>query len=192
MMKYLVIDSIIIRSAALGLLLLLAATACGGDDSAAAPSVPAPTASPAGLISNATIHKVVDGDTVIADVSGSAENVRLIGIDTPESVARNRPNQCFGAEASAYLKSLLPEGTAVTLILDQEPRDQYDRLLAYVIRNHDDLFINLDLVAQGYAGTLSYPPNTHYEELLDAAAGRAMLANLGLWGVCGNPDVPLE
>ena len=191
-MKYLNIDSNKSKSAALGLLLLLAATACGGEDSAAAPSVPAPAASPAGLIPNATIDKVVDGDTVIADVSGSDEIVRLIGIDTPESVARNRPNQCYGAEASAYLKSLLPEGTAVTLILDEEPRDQYDRLLAYVIRNHDDLFINLDLVAQGYAGTLSYPPNTHYEELFDAAAGRAMLANLGLWGVCGNPDVPLE
>lgn len=190
-MEYLVINSLITKSAVLALL-LLATTGCGGEDSAVTANVSTPAASPAGLIPNATIHKVIDGDTIIADISGSRENVRLIGIDTPESVARNRPNQCYGAEAGAYLKSLLPEGTAVILILDEEPRDQYDRLLAYVIRNHDDLFINLDLVAQGYAGTLSYPPNTHYEELLDAAAGKAMHANLGLWGVCGNPDVPLE
>ena len=191
-MKYPVTDSIIVKYAALGMLLLLAATGCGAENSAVTPSVSSPEASPAGLIPNATIHKVVDGDTIIADVSGSRESVRLIGVDTPESVARNRPIQCFGAEASAYLKSLLPEGTAVTLILDEEPRDSYDRLLAYVIRNHDDLFINLDLVAQGYADTLSYPPNTHYEEMLDAAAQGAMLAGLGLWGVCGDPDVPLE
>ena len=173
-------------------MLLQTTTGCAGEDSAATPSVSTPATSPAGLIPNATIHRVVDGDTVIADISGSRENVRLIGIDTPESVARNRPNQCYGAEASAYLKSLLPEGTAVTLILDEEPRDQYDRLLAYVIRSHDDLFINLDLVAQGYAGTLSYPPNTHYEEVLNVAVKKATFAKLGLWGVCGDPDVPLE
>lgn len=181
----------IIKIAVLGLLLLLT-TGCGREGSTTAPRAPTVQASPAGLIPNATIHSVVDGDTVIADVSGSRESVRLIGIDTPESVARSRPVQCFGAEASAYLKSLLPEGTAVTLILDEEPRDAYDRLLAYVVRNHDDLFINLDLVAQGYAGTLSYAPNTHYEELFDTAEHSAMLKGLGLWGVCGDPDVPIE
>ncbi len=183
------------KSAVLAVLLLattLATTSCTGDDDAATPSIGTPAASPAGLVPNATISKVIDGDTVIADVNGSRENVRLIGIDTPESVARNRPNQCYGAEASTYLKSLLPEGTAVTLILDEEARDQYDRLLAYVIRSGDDLFVNLDLVEHGYAGTLSYPPNTHYEHLLDQAAKRATLSKLGLWGVCGDPDVPLE
>lgn len=191
-MKYSVNNPFISKPAVFGLLLLLAATGCGAEDSAASPSVSRPGASPAGLISNATVHKVVDGDTIIADVSGSRENVRLIGIDTPESVARNRPVQCFGAEAGAYLKSLLPEGAAVTLILDEEPRDSYDRLLAYVVRSRDDLFVNLDLVVQGFADTLSYPPNTHYEEMLEAAAQRARLAGVGLWGVCGDPDVPLE
>ncbi|MDE0066054.1 MAG: thermonuclease family protein [Acidimicrobiaceae bacterium] len=172
--------------------LMLAALSCTGTDDARTAGTGAPRASPTGLIPNATISEVVDGDTVIADVGGSRETVRLIGIDTPESVARNRPNQCYGAQASAYLKSLLPEGTSVTLILDEEARDQYDRLLAYMVRSHDDLFINLDLVARGYAGTLSYPPNTHHEQLLDSAEKRAMQSGLGLWGVCGNPDVPLE
>ena len=171
---------------------MLAALSCTGTDDARTAGTGALRASPTGLIPNATISEVIDGDTVIADIKGSRETVRLIGIDTPESVARNRPDQCYGAEASAYLKSLLPEGTAVTLILDEEARDQYDRLLAYVIRSRDDLFVNLDLVEHGYAGTLSYPPNTHYEQLLDRAAKKAMLARVGLWGVCGNPDVPLE
>lgn len=172
--------------------LLMATTSCTNEDSTATLGFAAPTASPSGLMPNATIKQVIDGDTVIADVDSSPENVRLIGIDAPESVARNRPNQCYGAEASAYLKSLLPEGTSVILLLDEEPRDQYDRLLAYVIRSHDDLFVNLNLVEHGYAGTLSYPPNTHYEELIDAAARKATLSKLGLWGVCGDPDVPLE
>lgn len=171
--------------------MLLAAASCTHGSSASAPSS-IPASSPAGLIPNATVSEVIDGDTVIADIGGSRETVRLIGIDTPESVARNRPNQCYGAQASDYLKSLLPEGTAVTLILDEEVRDQYDRLLAYIVRSRDDLFVNLDLVEHGYAGTLSYPPNTHYEQLLERAAKKAMLSKLGLWGVCGNPDVPLE
>lgn len=192
-MKYLVIKLFIMKflvSAVLLVLVLLAlATAGCSKDSPVTPPRSAPTA---GLTPNATVKKVIDGDTVIAEVDGSLENVRLIGIDTPESVARNRPNQCYGAEASSYLKSLLPEGTSVTLILDAQARDRYDRLLAYVFRGHDELFINLDLVEHGYAGTLSYPPNTHYEHLLDDAARRATLSKLGLWGVCGDPDVPLE
>ena len=179
------------KTVVLVVLLSLAMTSCTNEDSAAIPKTAVPVTS-SGLISNATIKKVVDGDTVIADVNGSRQNVRLIGIDTPESVAQNRPNQCYGAEASAYLKSLLPEGTPVTLILDEEARDQYDRLLAYVIRTHDELFINLDLVERGYAGTLSYPPNTHYEGLLDEAVKKATREGVGLWGVCGDPDVPLE
>jgi len=190
-MKCLIIDSITTKTAALALL-LLAATACSGEDSTAAPSVSTPAASPAGLVPNATIRKVVDGDTVIADIGGSREHIRLIGIDTPESVAPTRPLQCYGAEASAYLKSLLPEGTVVTLILDVEARDQYDRLLAYVVRSRDDLFVNLDLVEQGYADTLSYEPNTHHEELFAQALATATKNGRGLWGVCGGPDVPLE
>lgn len=179
--------------AVLSLTVLSPATlGCASTDDVRTAGSGAPPASPAGLAPNATISEIIDGDTVVADIEGSRETVRLIGIDTPESVARNRPNQCYGAEASAYLKSLIPEGSAVTLILDEEARDQYDRLLAYVFRSRDDLFVNLDLVERGYADTLSYPPNTHYEQLLDRAAEEAVLSKLGLWGVCGNPDVPLE
>lgn len=174
---------------------LLAATSCGerGHTDIATVTTPAATApDQAALEPNATIERVVDGDTIIAQINGQRERVRLLGIDTPESVAQTRPDQCFGAEASLYLQSLLPEGTAITLIRDEEARDQYDRLLAYVVRSHDQLFINLDLLEKGYAGILIYPPNDHYADLFTDAEHTAASNDVGLWGVCGGPDVPLE
>jgi micrococcal nuclease len=160
--------------------------------STAQPSTPATLPDSQGLDSNATVERIVDGDTLIADIDGRRERVRLLGIDTPESVAQNRPDQCYGEESSAYLKSLLPEGSAITLILDEEARDQYDRLLAYVVRSRDDLFVNLDLLERGYAGVLIYDPNDHYESLFRDAERVAAQSDVGLWGVCGGPDVPLE
>lgn len=144
------------------------------------------------LAPNATVDRVVDGDTIVADINGTRERVRLLGIDTPESVAETRPDQCYGVEASDYLKALLPKGTEITLIRDKEARDQYDRLLAYVIRSDDQLFVNLDLLQQGYAGVLIYSPNDYYEALFTEAENAAISGDVGLWGVCGGPDVPLE
>ena len=143
------------------------------------------------LEANATIERIVDGDTIVAEVQGQTERVRLIGIDTPESVAENRPEQCYGVESADYLTTLIPPGTPVTLIRDVEARDQFDRLLAYVVRSSDGLFVNLDLVANGYAGPFTYPPNDHYADVLERAAADAAAADLGLWGACGGPDVPL-
>lgn len=172
---------------------VLAAAACT-DDTTASPAAAGPATVPdqPELAPNATVDRVVDGDTIVADIDGRTERVRLLGIDTPESVAENRPDQCYGAEAGAYLTALLPEGTPITLILDEEARDQYDRLLAYVVRSSDDLFVNLDLLERGYAGVLIYDPNDHYESLFRQAERDAVEAGIGLWGVCGGPDVPLE
>ena len=139
----------------------------------------------------ATVVRVVDGDTVVVDVGGTEESVRLIGIDTPESVARDRPNECFGAEASARLESLLPAGTAVVLTRDVEPRDLYDRLLAYIQRRSDGLFVNAAQVADGYAEAKDYPPNTAYRDDFEAAERTARAAGRGLWSACGGPDVTL-
>ena len=144
------------------------------------------------LAPNATVERVVDGDTIIVEINDSRERVRLLGIDTPESVAENRPDQCYGAESSAYLSGLLPEGTEVTLIRDVEARDQYDRLLAYVVRSDDQLFVNLDLIERGYAGVLIYEPNSYYRDLFEDAEDAAFDGDVGLWGVCGGPDVPLD
>ena len=144
-----------------------------------------------GWVPNAVVERVVDGDTIIARIRDRSETVRLIGLDAPESVAPTRPVQCFGTEASRFLQAVLPAGTEITLLRDVEARDIYDRLLGYVVRSHDGLFVNLQVVAAGYAAVLTYPPNDHYADALDRAQADAVASGLGLWRVCGGPDVPL-
>lgn len=138
-----------------------------------------------------TVVRVVDGDTVVVRVGDRDEPVRLIGIDTPESVARDRPNECFGAEASHRLAELLPPGTEVDLTRDVEPRDVYDRLLAYVQRSSDGLFVNAAQVGEGYAIARDFPPNTTHRDDFERAERAARAASLGLWAACGGADVPL-
>jgi len=167
----------------------LLAAACSADTAGVTSVATVPDHERGGA--NAIVERVVDGDTIVVDINGSRERVRLLGIDTPESVAVNRPEQCYGRESAAYLTSLLPKGTGVTLVRDIESRDQYDRLLAYVVRSSDQLFVNLDLLERGYAGVMIYEPNSFHRELFEAAENDAFRAGTGLWGVCGGPDVPL-
>ena len=140
----------------------------------------------------ATVVEVVDGDTLVVDLAGRDEPVRLIGIDTPETVHPDRPEECFGAEASHHLADLVPPGTAVRLERDIEARDLYDRLLAYVYRAQDDLFVNLAQVSDGYAEPLAYPPNTAHQPDFEQAERDARTAGAGLWSACGSADVPIE
>jgi len=132
----------------------------------------------------AEVVRVVDGDTIVVRISGAEERVRLIGIDTPESVDPRSPVDCFGPEASAAAKALLPEGTAVRLVRDVEARDRFDRLLAYVYLADDDTFVNLALAEQGYADVATFPPNVAHTDELVAAVSAARDAGLGLWGAC--------
>ncbi len=130
----------------------------------------------------ATVIHDVDGDTVLARLrSGRVEKVRILGVDTPETVDPRKPVQCFGHEASAYTKSRLV-GRSVTLELDAEPRDKYGRLLAYVLidgHRFDD-----ELLARGYARLLVIPPNgAHARAMLEAELA-ARAARRGLWGAC--------
>lgn len=163
------------------------------DDTESDPAVPTATLpDQTDLEPNAIVDRVVDGDTIIVEIAGERERVRLLGIDTPESVAENRPDQCYGEESADYLRTVLPSGTDVTLIRDVEARDQFDRLLAYVVRSSDQLFVNLDLLERGYAGVLIYEPNTFYRDLFESAEDTAFDGDIGLWGVCGGPDVPLD
>ncbi len=140
---------------------------------------------------NAVVERVVDGDTIVARIGNRSETVRLIGLDAPETVAPTRPVQCFGAEASRFLEAVLPAGTDVTLVRDVEARDIYDRLLGYVVRSHDGLFVNLEMVTAGYAAVMIFPPNDHYTDALHRAEAEAIAAGRGLWRACGGPDVPL-
>lgn len=138
----------------------------------------------------ATVARVVDGDTVEVRVAGRTEAVRLIGIDTPETSDPRRPVECFGAEAAARTAELLPAGTEVVLARDVEARDRYDRLLAYVYRREDGLFVNLSLVEEGFAVAATYPPNVAHRDELGAAGAAAREAGRGLWERCGGPDLP--
>ena len=144
-----------------------------------------------GAPGRATVVEVVDGDTLVVDLAGGDEHVRLIGIDTPETVAPDRPDECFGAEASHHLADLAPPGTTLQLERDVEARDQYDRLLAYAYRDRDGLFLNLAQVAGGFAEPLAYPPNTAHRADFERAAREARVAGAGLWTACGSADVPL-
>ena len=89
---------------------------------------------PPGQPGSATVTRVIDGDTIVVALGGHDERVRLIGIDTPETVSPVKPVQCYGKQASNHTKALLPPGTAVRLVRDVEARDVYGRLLAYVYR----------------------------------------------------------
>lgn len=138
----------------------------------------------------ATVVQVDDGDTIDVDLGGHRESVRLLGIDTPETHHPTKPVECYGAEASARTAELLPPGSRVRLVRDAEARDRYGRLLAYVYRADDDLFVNLSLVTDGFADTLDIAPNSAHAAELARAVGLARAASKGLWGTCGGADVP--
>lgn len=138
----------------------------------------------------ATVTRVVDGDTIVVDYEGRNVTIRLIGVDTPETKKPNTPVQCFGPEASARTTELLPAGTPVRLERDIEARDKYDRLLAYVHREPDDLFINAVLIDEGLARPYRFPPNTTYANEFQQAADTAKANDVGLWGVCPEVESP--
>lgn len=149
---------------------------------------PTPEPSP----SSFRVVKVRDGDTIEVDISGKTEAVRLVGINTPESVDPRRPVECFGKEASNRLKSLL-ENQVVTLETDptQSDRDRYDRLLRFVFLDGKD--VGLQMLAEGYAQEALYSdtPHRYHEEYL-VAQKYAQEQELGLWSTtaCPLPSSP--
>ena len=143
-------------------------------------------------VGSATVERVIDGDTVELVIDGQPERVRLIGIDAPESVSPKVPEQCFGAEASKALAGLLPAGTTVRIERDVEARDRYHRLLLYLYRPDDELFVNQWLVEAGFADAVAYEPNTSLQDRFEAARRQAEVSGIGLWGQCDGPDQPLD
>jgi micrococcal nuclease len=125
------------------------------------------------------VQRVSDGDTFVATVRGRRERVRVIGVDTPESVDPNRTDEPYGQEASDFAKHYL-DGEMVRLAGDAEPRDRYGRMLAYVWLA-DGTFWNALLVAEGYAQQLTIPPNVTYADLFRQLAREARQRDRGLW-----------
>src|SRR5215217_7399483 len=139
----------------------------------------------AGGSASARLERVIDGDTIVAQVDGHEERVRYIGVDTPETVKPNTPVQCFGPQAHDLNARLLgASGTPLTLRFDRELRDRYGRLLAYVFRARDDLFVNARLIDAGAARTLEIAPNTAHAAQLSDLQHTARAAGRGMWSAC--------
>ena len=174
----------------IGIFLLLLGSFVLGRASKPPAPIPTPTISPTSLASPTEtpvpapvsetfrVTRVVDGDTI--EIEGG-EKVRYIGVDTPETVDPRKPIQCFGIEASKKNKELV-EGKTVRLEKDITDRDKYSRLLRYVWVG--DLFVNLELVKQGFANSYSYPPDIKYQKEFLAAETEAREAQRGLWKAC--------
>ncbi len=133
----------------------------------------------------AVVVSVFDGDTVEVAWAGRRETVRLLGVDTPETVHPDRPVECFGPEASAFTEKALL-GRTVRLRFDRVRRDRYGRLLAFV--ELGGRRFNDRLLAEGYGRLLVIPPNGDgARHLLDVELS-ARAANRGLWGACERRD----
>lgn len=154
-----------------------------GSGTASVPTTASAAVAPDRLPSgeDVVVTEVVDGDTLV--VTGD-QRVRLIGVDTPETRHPDLGVQCYGREASDFTARLLPPGTSVRLVLDVEPLDRYDRLLAYVYKLDDGLFVNQALVAEGYAQVMTVPPNVRHADDFLAAQREARDAGRGLWSAC--------
>jgi micrococcal nuclease len=138
---------------------------------------------------SARVSEVVDGDTIEVELpDGSTDDVRYIGIDTPETVKPGTPVECGGPEAHRVNEQLVG-GRRVTLRLGVERRDDYGRLLAYVYlpaagRDGEAMFVNAELVRRGLARTLTIPPNDDFADLFERLAAQAGRAGRGLWAAC--------
>lgn len=131
----------------------------------------------------AIVKRVVDGDTVVVVYQGREEKIRMIGVDTPETVDPRRPVEYFGREASAFTKKLLPPGTRVRLEFDWERRDKYGRMLAYVYKG--GTFVNDEIIKQGYGHAYTRFPFRYLEDF--AATSERPERPAGGYGVVVRP-----
>lgn len=137
------------------------------------------------------VARIIDGDTFEVETAGGLEKVRLIGVNTPESVDPRRPVECFGREASAKAEELLGD-KEVELEADpsQTDRDRYGRLLRYV-RTREGLFYNLEIIKLGYAHEYTFDLPYKYQAEFKAAQLEAQNKKAGLWadGACGEKNI---
>lgn len=143
---------------------------------------PAPAPQQPATLSAQTQYKVlrvIDGDTIEIDMNGKAEKVRLIGVNTPESVHPDESkNVPFGKVASDFTKAAL-EGKNIVLEYDVTPRDKYGRILAYVWI--DGKMFNKILLENGMAEVKTYPPDVKYVEDFTRLQETARFSKVGIW-----------
>jgi micrococcal nuclease len=166
----------------------------------AAPPTAAPTAAPQAIAApelereSAQVVRVVDGDTLKVMLNGQEQTVRLIGIDTPESVHPRQPVECFGIEASNKAKELASD-QPVQLAADptQDSVDRYGRLLRYVYLP-DGALLNWELIYQGYAFEYTYNVPYFYQSEFQQAERDAREQQRGLWApaTCNGESKPAD
>lgn len=180
--------------------LLVALVACSGHQVLLTEQAPATLSEEPRGHEAAVVTRIVDGDTIVVEVTGRSRGpgagraevgeeytVRLIGIDTPESVDPRSPVECFGKEASAATEALLA-GADVRLVKDVSETDRFGRLVRYVYLEEE--MANARLVVNGYASAYTYPPDVRHADLLARLQGQAESEDRGLWApdTCNGRD----
>ena len=144
---------------------------------------------PTGPTTEATVERVIDGDTIVVDAGGARLYVHYLGIDAPEAVALDRPVQFMGPEAS-QANAQLVSGQTVILERDVSEADDAARLLrdVWVDRDGTLFLVGLELVKAGFARAVPQPPDVKYQALYADAEAQAKAAGLGVWGVPPSAD----
>jgi len=199
--RYVVRGLIAFEVAALAVLAgygILSSASGGGPDIAALFATPRPTTPatptpavtlpatgfvPSGPTTEATVERVIDGDTIVVDAGGARLYVHYLGIDAPEAVALDRPVQFMGPEAS-QANAQLVSGQTVILERDVSEADSAARLLrdVWVDRDGTLFLVGLELVKAGFARAVPQPPDVKYQALYADAEAQAKAAGLGIWG----------
>jgi micrococcal nuclease len=171
-------------------LALVALASCSGHQVVLSEQAPATLSEEPRGYESAVVARVVDGDTIVVEVTGRKDGpgagdagtgehrVRLIGIDTPESVDPRSPVECFGTEASEAAKALL-EGAEVRMVKDVSETDRFGRLVRYVYIGAE--MANARLVVNGYATAYTYPPDVRHSDLFVELEREAREGDRGLW-----------
>jgi len=127
----------------------------------------------------AVVHRVVDGDTVDVLLDEEVTRIRLLNVNTPETVHPNKSIECLGPEAAAFLKRMLPEGTVVTLEYDWARSDRYGRRLAGII-TADGKLVNAEIARAGLGDAVSYGFDSRFFQRVESAQRKAGEARIGL------------
>lgn len=145
----------------------------------------------AGGPDEAVVTRVVDGDTIQVTVGGGEQRVRLLNIDTPESVDPDRPVECLAPEATAFLEGLLPVGTPVRLEYDEVRTDRYGRTLAGVF-TADGALVNAEIARAGLAAVVVFDDNVRFLPPVEEARAEAETAGVGLYSTQMECTVPAQ
>lgn len=166
-----------------GFLAVVGLVGCGP-----APNPPAaPVASTDGR-GAATVMRVVDGDTLVVMLSDVKTTVRLLNVDTPETKDPNKPEQCLGPEASAYLTTLLPPGTSVGIEYDGKKLDRYGRTLAGVFLG--DALVNAEIARAGLGVPVQFNHQVRFLPPVEEAAAEAKRTGAGAYADGVNCALP--